>query len=115
MVALPSVLSTGLGLNAALAVLNTVTPGRVEVADLSVGWGTPLRAKELRIRDRPSKEAEESDEGRQGEVLLAVSEATCSDGLWELMKAAGTRYNLPDRTCQIEPARYNLPDITCQI
>ena len=88
--AIPSILSTGPGLRASLAALNWVSPGQVEISDLSVGWGTPLYVRGLKLHDRPSRAADGGGSNtRCGEVLLEVEEITCSDGLWALSQAAG--------------------------
>ena len=79
--ALPSILSTSLGLGAALAAVNAFSPGPVEVRELRAGWGAPLRAAGLRVKESPS---------RGNRTLVEVSEVTYGAGLWHLMQATGT-------------------------
>jgi len=78
---LPSILSTRLGLNAALAAVNAVSPGPVEVHEVQAGWGSPLRVTGLRLKERPA---------RGSRTLAEVSEVTYGAGLWHLAQAAGT-------------------------
>ncbi|GAX79147.1 hypothetical protein CEUSTIGMA_g6587.t1 [Chlamydomonas eustigma] len=78
--ALPSVLSTRLGLFTALACVNTMTPGTVEVSEMKASWFGPLHVKGVTIKDRGS---------RGGGTLISIEDVTCSSGLWGMAAASG--------------------------
>lgn len=54
--------------------------GAVEVAELRVGWRTPLRATGIVIRDGASRGAE---------PLMEIGELSCKAPLWQMVQAAG--------------------------
>ncbi len=79
--ALPSFVSTRMGLDAVLSVVNLWTPGRVEADALELGWSSGRRQslRGLRLLDRRSPSA----------VLAEVAEMSFGGGLFQLGQAAG--------------------------
>lgn len=60
--------------------------GRVEVASVQAGWLSPLRVQGLKLRDKPSRDAQ---------LLVEVDRITCSSGLWPMLQTARLHSGTP--------------------
>lgn len=60
--------------------------GRVEVASVQAGWLSPLRVQGLKLRDKPSRDAQ---------LLVEVDRITCSSGLWQMLQTARLHSGTP--------------------
>jgi len=73
---LPALISSRVGLQASLDMANRRMPGRLEVAELQLGWCSPLRVSGVKVHDVSA---------RGGGCLLEVPEVLSSEELWRLV------------------------------
>ncbi|NBB95568.1 MAG: hypothetical protein GVY16_07485 [Planctomycetes bacterium] len=88
-VASPYLLSTGPGTRLVVAIANRQLRGRIEMDDLSLGWGSSTQISGLRLYDR------------RGRLVVDTSEVTAQLGVWAAMTSPEAFGELAVRSANI--------------